>query len=161
MSKDQKLDILRAVMSSDLPAQKALAILDVPRSTYYRWRRHWRRMGLAGLHDSKPRRAACWNKLLPEQMDKILEIATFQPDWPSRQIACHISDYEGFSVSESTVYRTLKKEVWPDPRSSAEDLPGFQGVSQQNPAGESTLANRCDLPEGGSLGLVLFDQRVG
>ena len=109
MSKDQKLDILRAIMSSPLPAQKALAIFDIPRSTYYRWRRHWRRMGLPGLQDSKPRRVASWNKLLPEQMDKILEMATFQPDWPSHQIACYISDYEGFSVSESTVYLALKK----------------------------------------------------
>ena len=46
MSKDQKLDILRAVMSSELPARKALAMLDISRSTYYRWRGHWRRMGL-------------------------------------------------------------------------------------------------------------------
>jgi transposase InsO family protein len=96
-------------MSSDLPAPKALAVLDIPRSTYYRWRRHWRRMGLPGLQDNKPRRVGSWNRLLPEQMDKILEMATFQPDWPSRQIACYISDYEGFSVSESTVYRVLKK----------------------------------------------------
>ena len=34
-------------------------------------------------------------------------------------------------------------------------------VSQEDSAGESTLAGRCDLSEGGSLGLVLFDQRVG
>ena len=109
MSRDQKLDILRQVMSSELPAQKALTVVDIPRSTYYRWRRHWRWMGLPGLQDSKPRQVTSWNKLLPEQTDKILEMATFQPDWPSRQIACYISDYEGFSVSESTVYRTLKQ----------------------------------------------------
>ena len=103
MSKDQKLDILRQVLSSDLPAQKALAVLDIPRSTYYRWRRHWRWMGLPGLQDSKPRRVTSWNKLLPEQVDKILEMATFQPDWPSRQIACHISDYEGLSWTEQRI----------------------------------------------------------
>jgi len=109
MSRDQKLDTLRAVMSSELPAQKALAVLDIPRSTYYRWRQNWRQMGLPGLQNNKSRRITSWNRLLPEQMDKVLEVATFQPDWPSRQIACHISDHEGFSVSESTVYRILKQ----------------------------------------------------
>ena len=96
-------------MSSEPPAQKALSVLDIPGSTCNRWRGHWRRMGLPGLQDSKPRRFTLWNKLLPEQTDKVLEMATFQPDWPSRQIACYLIDYEGVSVSESTVYRTLKR----------------------------------------------------
>ena len=49
MSRDEKLDILRQVMSSKLPAQKALAILEIPKSTYYRWCGHWRRMSLQGV----------------------------------------------------------------------------------------------------------------
>ena len=39
MHVDQKLNILRHVESSGLPVRKALARLDVPVSTYYRWRR--------------------------------------------------------------------------------------------------------------------------
>ena len=109
MSKDQRMGVLRQVMSSELPVCKALSILEIPRSTYYRWREQWRLMGLKGLQDSKPRRGGSWNELLPGQTDKILEVATFEPDWPSRQIACYISDHEGFSVSESTVYSVLKQ----------------------------------------------------
>ena len=43
MSAEKKLAILRAVECSPLPVTEALARLDVPASTYYRWRRTFRR----------------------------------------------------------------------------------------------------------------------
>jgi putative transposase len=108
MSQTEKMENLRWIMSADLPAVKALQLLDLPRSTYYRWRQKWRRMGQQGLQDLRPQRIGSWNTLLPMQTDKILEYATFHPEWSCREISLYITDHEGISVSETTVYRRLK-----------------------------------------------------
>ena len=109
MSKDQKMDIIRSIESSGLSISQALKKLDMPRSTYYRWKHKLRTMGLQGLKDNKQHRARTWNQLLAHEDDTILEVAYANPDWPSRQIGLYITDNSGFSVSESTVYRRLKK----------------------------------------------------
>ena len=109
MSKDKKMDIIRSVESSALSISKALKKLDMPRSTYYRWKQKLRTMGSLGLKDNKPHRDRGWNQLLPHEDDTILEVAYANPDWPSRQICLYITDEGDFSVSESTVYRRLKK----------------------------------------------------
>lgn len=109
MSKDKKMNIIRQVESSQLGISQALKKLDIPRSTYYRWKHKLRAMGIQGLKDNKPHRMRTWNQILPHQADKILEVAYENPDWTSRQICFNVTDNAGFSVSESTVYRKLKK----------------------------------------------------
>lgn len=90
MSRHEKMETLRVVMSSEIPVHRTLRALDIPKTTYYRWRRKWRNMGFEGLRDIKPKRLSSWNKLLPYQEDKILEIAILNPDWTSRQISFYI-----------------------------------------------------------------------
>jgi len=117
MSKNQKMDIIRQVESSQLSISGALEKLDMPKSTYYRWKKKLRNMGSLGLTDNKPYRARTWNQLLPHQEDVILEIAYKNPDWTSRQISLYITDKEGFSVSEASVYRRLKRNGFiPEPQ---------------------------------------------
>ncbi len=51
-----------------------------------------------------------WNKLRPEEEEKILIRARASPELSSRQLALRIVDSEGLYVSESTIYRILKRE---------------------------------------------------
>ena len=116
MGAEKKLDILRAVESSTLSVKETIERLDVPLSTYYRWRKRFRGEGLEGLRDQSPYQGRTWNQILPEEREKILEIAMLYPEWSSREVACHLMDHNGFMVSESTVYRVLKRAGWVKPR---------------------------------------------
>jgi putative transposase len=109
VSRNDKMKFIRLVEGSQTSISDALARYDVPRSTYYRWKRKLKKLGIKGLEDDKPHRARTWNQLLPQEVDKILEYATFFPELSSREISLYITDNDGFSVSESTVYRRLKE----------------------------------------------------
>lgn len=110
MSKYEKLNTISIIEGSGLSVSCSLRKIGLPRTTFYRWRKKFRTMGISGLKDNKPKPHRSWNKLLPQQEDKILETATttLNLDWSPRQIGCYICDHEGFSVSETTVYRLLK-----------------------------------------------------
>lgn len=113
MSIEQKLNLLMTVESSPFTVDETCAKLDLPLATYYRWKKNFRLKGMEGLRDTSPiNKGRVWNTLLSEENDKIFEIALLYPEWPSRQIACWISDNYGFTVSEATVYRLLKKKGW-------------------------------------------------
>jgi putative transposase len=98
MTAESKLEVLRAVEGAGLPVKQVLSQLSIAKSTYYRWRQSFRQRGRT------------WNQILPQERDKVLEIALMFPDWSPRQVSWHITDIEGFAVSESSVYRILKGE---------------------------------------------------
>ena len=54
MTPDEKLEILRTVEKSSLPVNESLVRLDVPSSTYYRWKANFARHGVEGLQDRSP-----------------------------------------------------------------------------------------------------------
>jgi len=116
MSADRKLEILRIVEVSGGGVSETLARLGISPSTYYRWRQRFRACGVPGLADRKPLRDRNWNQLLPEERAKVLSMALLYPEWSSREIACHMADNCGFTVSESTVYRLLRQAGWIKPK---------------------------------------------
>jgi len=102
-----KSEILALVADSGLPRRKALAQLGFPKSTYY----HWLRKQAEGmLQDKKGGSAIPWNKLRPEEEERILFLARASPELSPRQLALGIVDTEGLYVSESTVFRILKRD---------------------------------------------------
>jgi putative transposase len=101
MSAEDKAVILTQVENQ--PGRKRLALkeLGVSKSSYYRWRQ-------GKVNRRNPRRP--WNRITPEEDAKILAIAQELPELSSRQLSAWITDNGGFFVSESTVYRILRRE---------------------------------------------------
>lgn len=110
MNVDEKLTLLLAVEESGFKVTEALKRLDIPRSTYYRWRSKINKSGLTGLEDkdSTPKRQ--WNALTKIEEKTILEVAEDRPELSCREISFYITDNKDFTVSESTVYRLFKKK---------------------------------------------------
>lgn len=109
MNVDEKLTLLLAVEQSGFKVSEALKRLDIPSSTYYRWRSKMKREGVAGLKDKRPVPKRQWNSLTPKEEKVILELAGDNPEMSCREISFYITDNKSFTVSESTVYRLLKR----------------------------------------------------
>jgi len=104
MSGVEQATILVSVAASPLSKRQVLKNLGVPKSTYYRWLRRPR------LDDRPGGGPAPWNRLSPPEEQAVLEVARRSPELSCRQLAAWITDNRGFSVSESTVYRILRRE---------------------------------------------------
>jgi len=105
----KKLEIVTLVNRSPVSKRETLLELGMARSTFYRWQRRYRAQGEVGLVDRRPEPGSVWNRLRPSEQESILTEALRQPEWSPRELAFHVSDHAGFAVSESTVYRILKR----------------------------------------------------
>jgi putative transposase len=107
MSGGDKAVILAQVENKTRGKRQALMALGIPKSSYYRWRQwQW----CDGLESHSGNRGRPWNRITPEEEGKILAVAWESPEFSSRQLAAWITDNAGFAVSESTVYRILRRE---------------------------------------------------
>jgi putative transposase len=100
MSQAEKADIVQQIEGKTGQKRQFLLVLGIARSSYYRWRHR---------KEAKPK-ARPWNHITPNEEHRILAVAREFPELSSRQISVWITDNEGFAVSESTVYRILRRE---------------------------------------------------
>ncbi len=107
MNGSEKERILALVAGSPLPLQQLLAQLGISKSTYYRW---LKLQAEGRLHDANGNSHLAWNRLRPEEEQIILARARALPELTIRQLALRITDSDGVYVSESTMYRILKRE---------------------------------------------------
>jgi Transposase and inactivated derivatives len=106
----EKLEIIRTVEASHLPARQTLAMLGIPRTTYYRWYDRWSEGGLDALEDTPPHPGSVWNRLADETRADIIEFALEHEELTPRELAVKYTDEKQYFVSESSVYRILKTE---------------------------------------------------
>jgi transposase InsO family protein len=104
----EKLEIIRLVEQSHLPARRTLEMLGIRPSTFYRWCDRYRSGGPEALEDrpSKPDRV--WNRIPDDVRQRIVTMALDVPELSPRELATRFTDTEGYFVSESSVYRLLK-----------------------------------------------------
>ena len=107
MNVSDKERILALVAGSTLPQEQLLDQLGISKSTYYRW---LKLQAEGRLQDSNGDSHLAWNRLRPEEEQIILARARALPELTIRQLALRITDSDGVYVSESTMYRILKRE---------------------------------------------------
>jgi|TARA_B100000315_G_scaffold108944_1_gene99979 transposase InsO family protein len=103
MSCEERNGILAEVDGVHWGKRRRLRELGIPKSTYYRWRQQ--------SHVARERSPwHAWNALTPEDEAMVLALAREMPEWRSRQLAAWLTDQKELGVSESTVYRLLRRE---------------------------------------------------
>jgi putative transposase len=150
MSPSEKVDILARVENRSGCKRKVLAELGISRSTYYRWRQ--------GQNEAK-RRVRPWNRITPNEKRRTLAVALEFPELSSRQLSAWITDHEGFAVSESTVYRILRREGLVKHQEIQPEAAREYHTKDHTAAPD--VGHRCFLFPRGWLGLLLPGNRDG
>ncbi len=86
-SASEKAEIIKTVESSHLPAKQTLVMLDIPRSTFYRWYDLWLDGGIDALADQSPKPKSVWNKIADDRRQAFIEFALDHEDLSARELA--------------------------------------------------------------------------
>jgi putative transposase len=104
----EKLEIIRIIEHSHLPAKLTLDRLGIARRTFYRWYDRYLDGGPEALADKPSAPGRVWNRIPAEVQDQIIELALEQSELSPRELAVTFTDTKRYFVSEATVYRLLK-----------------------------------------------------
>ena len=83
----EKLEIIRVVEGSHLPAKQILDKLGIPKTTFYRWYDRYLVAGADGLEDQAPMPSIVWNRIPDNIRDKLIELALACPELSPRELA--------------------------------------------------------------------------
>ena len=103
------METIRLVEDSELSVKATLRELGVPRSTFYGWYRRYNEQGVDGLSDRRSGPGLCWNRIPDSMRQQVVDTALAQPEASPRELAWQITDTQGYFISESSVYRILKR----------------------------------------------------
>ena len=104
----EKLEIIRLVEQSHLPAKQTLDRLGIPRSTFYLWYDKYQSGGFDALEDKAPMPTRVWNRIPDNVREQVIDLALEEPELSPRELAVCFTDTKGYLVSEASVYMLLK-----------------------------------------------------
>ncbi len=108
-TQQEKYEIIRLVDGSDLSANRTLKELGIHKRTFYNWYKRYAESGYDGLAPKAKGRQQTWNKIPLGQQEQVIEHALEHEELSSRELAYHIVDNLKWYISESSVYRILKR----------------------------------------------------
>ena len=106
---EEKGEIILLVERSELSVNKTLQALGIHKSTFYKWYNAYLQKGKEGLNMTAATRNRQWNAIPEEQKQVVVELALEHTHLSSRELAVKITDEQGVFISESSVYRILKR----------------------------------------------------
>jgi transposase-like protein len=104
----EKYETILMVEDSSMSVKRTLKELDIARSTFYKWYNDYLVDGYDGLQDRSTQPRRFWNKIPDHERERVKDIALDQLEKSPRELAHHITDTQGYFISESSVYRILK-----------------------------------------------------
>jgi putative transposase len=104
MSALEKAIVLALLSTSTASKSQTLAEIGIPRRTYYNWVRQEKAKG------KKSVKRRPWNRIKAEEEQMVIYHARASPELSPRQLSLKLVDDYGCWISESTVYRILKRE---------------------------------------------------
>jgi transposase len=108
MRQAEKMEIITIVEQSQQSVNQTLKELGIAGSTFYQWYKLYVEKGYEGLASKPVVRRGFWNQVPLKEKEQVVTLALERPDLSCRELAWHITDGQGWFVSESTVYRILK-----------------------------------------------------
>ena len=158
-SASDKIEIIRLVEQSHVPARRALEKLGIPRSSFYRWYDRYQGGGPEALADRPSRPDRVWNRIPEAIRSQIVDLALDQPELSPRELAVRFTDEEKYFVSEASVYRLLKAHDHRQPGLHRHQ--SGRGIQGQDHGAQPALADRLHLSQDHGMGLVLPLHRAG
>src|SRR5271165_5830354 len=95
-SASDKIEIIRLVEQSHVPARCALEKLGIPRSSFYRWYNRYQGGGPEALADRPSRPDRVWNRIPEPIRRQIVDLALDQPELSPRELAVRFTDEEKY-----------------------------------------------------------------
>ena len=153
-SPSDRVEIIRLVEESHLPARRTLEILGIARSSFYRWYDRYQRGGPEALADRPSRPDRVWNRIPDEIRAQIIEMALDHPELSPRELAVRFTDEKRYFVSEASVYRLLKsQDLIPSPACIV--IKAADEFKEKTTAPDQLWQTDFHLSEDHGLGLVL------